>query len=225
MRETLKKPPRLTSDTLRIIPLGGLGDVGRNMTSFELNGELLLVDCGVLFPDEDHPGVDLILPGLHLVADRLDEVQALVLTHGHEDHIGAVPYLLRRRPDLPILASRLTLALVREKLREHRLRDVDLRVVAEGDRVKVGGFDLEFLAVNHSIPDALAVVIRSAAGTVLHTGDFKMDQLPLDHRLTDLRGFARLGEEGLDLFMVDSTNAETPGFTPHEIDIEPAMGR
>ncbi|MEA4944328.1 MAG: ribonuclease J [Propionicimonas sp.] len=225
MRETLKKPPRLTSDTLRIIPLGGLGDVGRNMTSFELNGELLLVDCGVLFPDEDHPGVDLILPGLHLVADRLDEVQALVLTHGHEDHIGAVPYLLRRRPDLPILASRLTLALVREKLREHRLRDVDLRVVAEGDRVKVGGFDLEFLAVNHSIPDALAVVIRSAAGTVLHTGDFKMDQLPLDHRLTDLRGFARLGEEGLDLFMVDSTNAETPGFTPHEIDIEPAMER
>ncbi|MEA5054085.1 MAG: ribonuclease J, partial [Propionicimonas sp.] len=225
MRETLKKPPRLTSDTLRIIPLGGLGDVGRNMTSFELNGELLLVDCGVLFPDEDHPGVDLILPGLHLVADRLDEVQALVLTHGHEDHIGAVPYLLRRRPDLPILASRLTLALVREKLREHRLRDVDLRVVAEGDRVKVGGFDLEFLAVNHSIPDALAVVIRSVAGTVLHTGDFKMDQLPLDHRLTDLRGFARLGEEGLDLFMVDSTNAETPGFTPHEIDIEPAMER
>ncbi|MGC3954111.1 MAG: ribonuclease J [Propionicimonas sp.] len=225
MRETLKTPPALRPDTLRIIPLGGLGDIGRNMTSFELNGELLLVDCGVLFPSEEHPGVDLILPGLHLVADRLSDVRALVLTHGHEDHIGAVPYLLRRRPDLPIYGSRLTLALVREKLREHRLRDVDLRVVAEGEKVKAGGFSLEFLAVNHSIPDALAVVIRTVAGTVLHTGDFKMDQLPLDGRLTDLPGFARLGEEGLDLFMPDSTNAETPGFTPHEIDIEPAMER
>ncbi len=225
MRETLKTPPDLRPDTLRIIPLGGLGDIGRNMTSFELNGQLLLVDCGVLFPSEEHPGVDLILPGLHLVADRLADISALVLTHGHEDHIGAVPYLLRRRPDIPIYGSRLTLALVREKLREHRLRDVDLRVVAEGERVAVGGFDLEFLAVNHSIPDALAVILRSVAGTVLHTGDFKMDQLPLDGRLTDLHGFARLGEEGLDLFMVDSTNAETPGFTPSEIDIEPAMER
>jgi len=225
VRETLKTPPALRPDTLRIIPLGGLGDVGRNMATFELNGELLLVDCGVLFPSEEHPGVDLILPGLHLVADRLKDVRALVLTHGHEDHIGAVPYLLRRRPDLPVYGSRLTLALVREKLREHRLRDVDLRVVAEGEKVSAGGFSLEFLAVNHSIPDALAVVIRSVAGTVLHTGDFKMDQLPLDGRLTDLPGFARLGEEGLDLFMPDSTNAETPGFTPHEIDIEPAMER
>ncbi len=225
MRETLKTPPDLRPDTLRIVPLGGLGDIGRNMTSFELNGELLLIDCGVLFPSEEHPGVDLILPGLHLVADRLADIRALVLTHGHEDHIGAVPYLLRRRPDIPVYGSRLTLALVREKLREHRLRDADLRVVAEGERVSVGGFDLEFLAVNHSIPDALAVILRSVAGTVLHTGDFKMDQLPLDGRLTDLRGFARLGEEGLDLFMPDSTNAETPGFTPAEIDIEPALER
>ncbi|MGC4153142.1 MAG: ribonuclease J [Propionicimonas sp.] len=225
MRETLKTPPALRPDTLRITPLGGLGDVGRNMASFELNGELLLVDCGVLFPSEEHPGVDLILPGLHLVTDRLRDVRALVLTHGHEDHIGAVPYLLRQRPDIPVYGSRLTLALVRAKLREHRLRDVDLRMVAEGEKVHAGGFSLEFLAVNHSIPDALAVVIRTVAGTVLHTGDFKMDQLPLDGRLTDLPGFARLGEEGLDLFMPDSTNAETPGFTPHEIDIEPAMER
>ena len=221
----LKTPPTLAPDTLRIIPMGGLGDVGRNMTSFELNGQLLLVDCGVLFPSEDHPGVDLILPGLHLLDGRLDDVQALVLTHGHEDHIGAVPYLLRRRPGIPVLGSRLTLALVREKLREHRIRDVDLRVVAEGSRTTIGAFDLEFLAVNHSIPDALAVAIRTAGGTVLHTGDFKMDQLPLDGRLTDLRGFARLGEEGVDLFMADSTNAETPGFTTHERDIEPAMER
>lgn len=225
MRETLKTPPKLARDTLRIIPLGGLGDVGRNMTSFELNGERLFVDCGVLFPSEDQPGVDLILPGLHLVEDHLDSVLALVLTHGHEDHIGAVPYLLRRRPDIPVLGSKLTLALVREKLREHRLRNTELREVAEGDRLDIGGFNLEFLAVNHSIPDALAVVIRSVAGSVLHTGDFKMDQLPLDGRLTDLRGFARIGTEGLDLFMPDSTNAETPGFTTHERDLEPAIER
>jgi len=221
----LKTPPPIAADTLRVTPLGGLGDVGRNMTSFEINGELLFVDCGVLFPSEDQPGVDLILPGLHLVEDRLDEAVALVLTHGHEDHIGAVPYLLRRRNDIPVLGSKLTLALVREKLREHRIRNVDLRVVREGDRMKIGQFDLEFLAVNHSIPDALAVIMRTRGGTVLHTGDFKMDQLPMDGRLTDLRGFAKLGEEGLDLFMVDSTNAESPGFTTHERDIEPALER
>ena len=225
VRESLKTPPKLARDTLRVIPLGGLGDVGRNSTSFEMNGQLLLVDCGVLFPSDDHPGVDLILPGLHLLEERMDDIQALVLTHGHEDHIGAVPYLLRSRPDIPVIGSRLTLALVREKLREHRLRDVDLRVVTEGTRIKIGEFDLEFLAVNHSIPDALAIAIRTPAGLVLHTGDFKMDQLPLDRRLTDLRGFARLGEEGVDLFMADSTNAETPGFTTHERDIEPAMER
>ncbi len=225
MREALKTPPALPADTLRIIPLGGLGDVGRNMASFEIDGEILLVDCGVLFPDENHPGVDLILPGLHLLHDRLDDIVGLVLTHGHEDHVGAVPFLLRRRPDIPVYGSKLTLALVREKLKEHRIRHTDLREVAEGSATTVGGFDLEFLAVNHSIPDALAVHISTAAGTVLHTGDFKMDQLPLDGRLTDLRGFARIGERGLDLFMVDSTNAETPGFTTLEKDIQPAMER
>ena len=205
--------------------MGGLGDVGRNMASFEIDGELLLVDCGVLFPEDDHPGVDLILPGFDLIADRLDDIRALVLTHGHEDHIGAVPYLLRQRPDIPIYASRLALALVEEKLREHQIRKHDLRLVHEGDTVTTGPFELEFLAVNHSIPDAMAVAIRTAAGTVLHTGDFKMDQLPLDGRITDLRGFARLGEQGVDLFMVDSTNAEVPGFTTPERDIEPAIQR
>ena len=221
----LKTPPKLAPDTLRVIPLGGLGDVGRNSASFEINNDLMILDCGVLFPDENHPGVDLILPGLHLLHDRLDDIVGLVLTHGHEDHVGAVPFLLRRRPDIPVYGSKLTLALVREKLKEHRIRHTDLREVAEGSATTVGGFDLEFLAVNHSIPDALAVHISTAAGTVLHTGDFKMDQLPLDGRLTDLRGFARIGERGLDLFMVDSTNAETPGFTTLEKDIQPAMER
>ncbi|OYN93543.1 ribonuclease J [Enemella evansiae] len=221
----LRIPPKLKPDTLRVIPLGGLGDVGRNMASLEINGKILLIDCGVLFPDEAHPGVDLILPGIEAIRDRIDDVVGLVLTHGHEDHIGAVPYLLRLRNDIPVFGSRLTLALLREKLKEHRIRNTDLREVEEGSIVTVPEFELEFLAVNHSIPDALAVFLRTAAGTVLHTGDFKMDQLPLDGRLTDLRAFARLGEEGVDLFMVDSTNAEVPGFTTPEKDIQPALQR
>ncbi len=210
---------------LRVIPLGGLGEIGRNMTVFEYADRLLIVDCGVLFPEEHHPGVDLILPDFGPIRDRLDAVEALVLTHGHEDHIGAAPYLLRERGDIPVVGSELTLGLLSSKLREHRLRETVRHVVAEGDRISLGPFDLEFVAVNHSIPDALAVAIRTPAGLVLHTGDFKMDQLPLDGRITDLRAFARLGEEGVDLFMVDSTNAEVPGFTTPERDITPVLDR
>ena len=222
MRELLRTPPKPARDTLRVIPLGGLGDVGRNSTSFEINGQLLMIDCGVLFPSDDHPGVDLILPGLHLIEDRLDDIQALVLTHGHEDHIGAVPYLLRKRPDIPIVGSELTLAFVEAKLKEHRITPYPL-TVREEQVEEFGPFECEFVAVNHSIPDGLAVMIRTDAGNVLHTGDFKMDQLPLDGRITDLRAFARFGEEGVDLFMVDSTNAEVPGFTAHERDIGPVL--
>jgi len=218
----------LPPDALRIIPLGGLGDVGRNMTVFESNGQLLLVDCGVLFPEDSQPGVDLILPGLDYLDDRLGDIVGLVLTHGHEDHIGAVPYLLRRRGDIEIYASRLTLAFLRAKLKEHNLTEAPLHEIAEGDTLRLGWpghteFTCEFLAVNHSIPDALAVAIKTTAGTVLHTGDFKMDQLPVDGRLTDLPGFARLGAQGVDLLMSDSTNAEVPGFTPWERDTGPAL--
>jgi len=208
-----------------VTPLGGLGDVGRNMAVLEFDGKLLLIDCGVLFPEDHHPGVDLILPGFDAIADRLDDVVGLVLTHGHEDHIGAVPYLLRQRSDIPLIGSKLTLALLNEKVREHRIKGTSQRVVADTDRMRLGAFELEFIAVNHSIPDALAVAVRTPAGTILHTGDFKMDQLPLDGRLTDLRAFARLGEEGVDLFMVDSTNAEVQGFTTPERDITPALDR
>jgi ribonuclease J len=211
----LGPPPPLPDGGLRIVALGGLGEVGRNMTVFEYAGRLLIVDCGVLFPDPDTPGVDLILPDFSAIADRLDRVEALVLTHAHEDHIGAVPYLLRRRPDIPLVGSRLTLALVSSKLTEHRITPVTSEVDA-GGRVPFGPFDLEFFAVNHSIPDALAVAIKTGAGVVLHTGDFKMDQLPLDGRLTDLGGFARLGSEGVDLLMSDSTNAEVPGIVTSE---------
>ena len=217
-------PPPLADGTLRIVPLGGLGEIGRNMAVLEIGGRLLIIDCGVLFPEEHQPGVDLILPDFSYLAGRLDDVVAVVLTHGHEDHIGAVPYLLRLRADLPLVGSQLTLALVEAKLKEHRIAPVML-AVKEGQVERLGPFECEFVAVNHSIPDALAVAVRTAAGTVLHTGDFKMDQLPLDGRITDLRAFARLGEAGVDLFMVDSTNAEVPGFTVSEREITPVLDR
>ncbi len=221
----LGPPPPLARNGLRVIPLGGLGEVGRNMAVLEHQGRLLVIDCGVLFPDESQPGVDLILPDFSAIRDRLGDIEAVVLTHGHEDHIGALPYLLRERPDLPLVGSKLTLALLDAKLREHRQTRSPKHQVREGDRLTFGPFDLEFLAVNHSIPDALAVAVRTTAGLLLHTGDFKMDQLPLDNRITDLRAFARLGEEGVDLFLVDSTNAEVPGFTTSEREIGPVLNR
>src|SRR5262245_23828641 len=221
----LSTPAELPAEGLRIVALGGLGEVGRNMTVFEYAGRLLVVDCGVLFPEDQQPGVDLILPDFSPIRDRLDAVEAVVLTHGHEDHIGAVPYLLRERGDISLVGSKLTLALVASKLREHRLRETVQHEVKEGDRITFGPYELEFVAVNHSIPDALAVAIRTGAGMVLHTGDFKMDQLPLDGRITDLRAFARLGEEGVDLFLTDSTNAEVPGFTVSEKNIVSVLDR
>lgn len=215
-------PPALERGTLRVTPLGGLAEIGRNMTVFEYDGKLLVVDCGVLFPEEHQPGVDLILPDFEPIKNRLDDVVGVVLTHGHEDHIGAVPYLLKLKSDIPLIGSKLTLALVEAKLKEHRIKAYTL-TVEEGQEEQVGPFDLEFIAVNHSIPDALAVAIHTDAGTVLATGDFKMDQLPLDGRLTDLRAFASLGEDGVDLFLVDSTNADVPGFTPLERAIGPVL--
>ena len=221
-RKSANSLPALPDGGLRIVPLGGLGEIGRNMTVFEHAGRLLVVDCGVLFPEEHQPGVDLILPDFTWIRDRLDKIDAIVLTHGHEDHIGGVPYLLRERPDIPLVGSRLTLAFITAKLVEHGIKPVTVEV-AEDDRQKLGPFDCEFVAVNHSIPDSLAVAIRTKAGLVLHTGDFKMDQFPLDGRVTDLRAFARLGEEGVDLFLVDSTNAEVPGFTVSEGELAPAI--
>ena len=220
----LSTPPKLVDGGLRIVALGGLTEIGRNMTVFEYKSKLLIVDCGVLFPEDTQPGIDLILPDFSYIRDRLDDVVAIFLTHGHEDHIGAVPYLLRERGDIAIYGSALTLALITAKLKEHRITPLT-REVREGGTEDIGPFTLEFVAVNHSIPDALAVVINTGAGRVLATGDFKMDQLPLDGRITDLRTFARLGEQGVDLFMVDSTNADVPGFTPSEREIMPALNR
>jgi ribonuclease J len=218
----LPTPPPLTDDAFRVVALGGLGDIGRNMTVLEYRGKLLIVDCGVLFPEETQPGVDLILPDFAYIQDRLDDVAAVILTHGHEDHIGAVPYLLRHKQDIPIVGSQLTLAFVESKLKEHRITAYT-PAVKEGMTEKFGEFSVEFIAVNHSIPDALAVAVTTDAGTILITGDFKMDQLPLDGRVTDLNAFARLGDKGVDLFLVDSTNAEVPGFVTSEKDIIPTL--
>ena len=216
-------PGRLPRDGLRVVALGGIGEIGRNMTVFEYApgggaSRLLVVDCGMLLGKTNAPGVDLALPDWSFFRDRLDDIDAVVLTHGHEDHIGALPYLLRERPNIPLIGSRLTLAFISAKLEQHRIKPA-VRLVREGERMSTGPWDLEFFAVNHSIPDALAVAIRTGAGTVLHTGDFKMDQTPLDGRLTDLPGFSRLGDEGVDLLLSDSTNAEVPGFIPSERDV------
>jgi ribonuclease J len=218
----LTPPPPLPAGGLRVVALGGLGEIGRNMTVFEHDGRLLIVDCGVLFPEPDQPGVDLILPDFRYLEGRLDQVEALVLTHAHEDHIGAVPYLLRERANIPLVGSKLTLALTKSKLVEHRITP-EMVEVKEGTTQSFGPFECEFFAVNHSIPDAMAVAIKTSAGVVLHTGDFKMDQLPLDGRLTDLAGFARLGSQGVDLLLADSTNAEVPGIVRSERDIAPVL--
>ncbi|MDT4917938.1 MAG: ribonuclease [Pseudonocardiales bacterium] len=221
-RPALGAPPDLPAGAIRIVALGGIKEIGRNMTMFEYGGRLLIVDCGMLLGKTNSPGVDLTLPDWSAFRSRLDRIDAVVLTHGHEDHIGALPYLLRDRADIPVYGSRLTLALVSSKLEQHRIKGV-LHQVVEGDRQDVGPWGLEFFAVNHSIPDALAVAIRAGGQTLLHTGDFKMDQTPLDGRLTDLPGFARLGDEGVDMLLADSTNAEVGGFLPSEMTVGQAV--
>lgn len=217
-------PPELEAGALRVVAFGGLGEVGRNMTVLEFAGRLLIVDCGVLFPEDAQPGVDLILPDWSSIRDRLDDIEAIVLTHGHEDHIGALPYLLREKGDLVLVGSRLTLAFVDAKMKEHRLKPYTYEV-REGMSEKFGLFTVDFAAVTHSIPDALALRITTPGGTVMHTGDFKMDQLPLDGRITDLNAFARWGDEGVDLLLSDSTNAEVPGFVTSERDLIPSLER
>jgi ribonuclease J len=219
----LSAPPDLPRGGLRIVALGGIKEIGRNMTVFEYRPEkgrsrLLIVDCGMLLGKTNSPGIDITLPDWSHFADRLGDIDAVVLTHGHEDHIGALPYLLRDRKNIPVIGSRLTLALVSAKLEQHHIK-ADLRQVTEGESYDLAPWGLKFFAVNHSIPDALAVAIRVGDQTVLHTGDFKMDQTPLDNRLTDLPGFSRLGDEGVDLLLSDSTNAEVGGFIPSERDV------
>jgi ribonuclease J len=224
METDLAAPGPLAPGGLRVTALGGIGEIGRNMTVFEHLGRLLIIDCGVLFPGHDEPGVDLILPDLRHIEDRLDDIEALVLTHAHEDHIGAIPFLLKLRRDIPVVGSKFTLALVAAKCREHRIKP-EFVEVAEGQRSTHGVFECQYFAVNHSIPDALAIAVHTGAGTVLHTGDIKLDQLPLDGRPTDLPGMSRLGDAGVDLFLCDSTNSEHPGVGPSESEVGPNLHR
>ncbi|MDX1874949.1 ribonuclease J [Mycolicibacterium sp. 120266] len=224
MTAHLAAPGPLAPGALRVTALGGISEIGRNMTVFEHLGRLLIIDCGVLFPGHDEPGVDLILPDLRHIEHRLDDIEALVLTHAHEDHIGAIPHLLKLRADIPVVGSRFTLALVAEKCREHRIKPKFVHV-AEGQRSTHGVFECQYFAVNHSIPDALAIAVHTGAGTVLHTGDIKLDQLPPDGRPTDLPGMSRLGDAGVDLFLCDSTNSEHPGVSPSESEVGPTLHR
>jgi len=204
------------SDSLRIIPLGGLGEVGKNMTVYELGEDILLVDAGLAFPRDEHLGVDLVLPDFSYLDGK--RVRAIVLTHGHEDHVGALPYVLREIEVDAVVATKLTLGLVRSKLEEHGVADAaELREAdPEGAPMEIGGFRLEFIRVAHSIPDCVAIVLETPAGRVVHTGDWKLDHTPVDGLKTDVGRLAEIGNRGVDLMLGDSTNAERPGMTGSE---------
>ena len=204
--------------TCRIVPLGGLGEVGKNMTAYEVDGVIVVVDAGLSFPRDEHLGVDLVLPDFSYLSDRRDQIQAVVLTHGHEDHVGGLPYLLREVGAPRVLATRLTLGLVKSKLDEHGLlRNTELEEVdPEGAPVEVGPFRLEFVRVAHSIPDAVTIVLETPAGRIVHTGDYKFDHTPVDGIRTDVGRLAEIGSRGVDLLLGDSTNAERPGVTQSE---------
>ncbi len=215
------------SPSLRIIPLGGLDAIGKNMTAFECGDDIILVDAGLMFPDDEHVGVDLILPDYTYILENAEKLRGIVITHGHEDHTGALPYLLKdldRR--VPILGTKLTLGMIEGKLEEHRLtKQPELREVHRGGSAKLGCFELEFYTVNHSIPGAMGIFMHTPAGNVLHTGDFKLDQTPIDGELTDFAALARFSAQGVDLFMSDSTNATKHEFTKSEAEVGVTLRR
>ena len=210
------------AEQLKIIPLGGLNEIGKNMTVYEYGGEIIVVDCGMAFPGDDMYGIDCVIPDVSYLVKHKNRIRGMFITHGHEDHIGGVPYLLKLRPDIPLIGSKLTLAFVDAKCKEHHQNPTKVEVAGR-EKLKVGPFDLEFVNVTHSIPDALAVYVKTPAGSLIDTGDIKLDQLPLDHRITDLVEFGKIGEKGVDLLMMDSTNAEVPGFVKPETSIGPAL--
>ncbi|MCQ9676119.1 ribonuclease J [Corynebacterium sp. BF-R-2] len=224
LTKRLPEPPKQQKDALRIYALGGISEIGRNMTVFEYQDELLIIDCGVLFPSSGEPGVDLILPDFGPIEKKIHKVKALVVTHAHEDHIGAIPWLLKLRPDIPIVASRFTIALIAAKCKEHRQKPKFVEVNEKSD-VNYGPFRCRFWAVNHSVPDALGVMLGTPAGNIIHTGDIKLDQTPLDNRPTDLPALSRYGDEGVDLMLCDSTNANIPGVSASEGDIPATFRR
>lgn len=205
---------------MKIIPLGGLDAIGKNMTCFECGNDLVLDDAGLMFPDDDHPGVDLILPDYTYVLEHADKLRGIIITHGHEDHTGSLPYLLKDLDkQVPIYATKLTLGLIEGKLKEHKIKNAKLCEIKPGQKIKLGCITAEFFSVNHSIPDAVGVFFTSPAGNVLHTGDFKLDQSPIDGVHTDFGALARFAKQGVTLMMSDSTNATNPNFTPSEAEV------
>ena len=219
-RANFSSPKKDPNATLKIIPLGGLDAIGKNMTVFECKGDMILDDAGLMFPDDDHPGIDLILPDYTYVLENADKLRGIVITHGHEDHTGTLPYLLKDLDrTVNIYATKLTLGLIEGKFAEHRVKNAKLIEIKPGDEVKLGCFTVDFFAVNHSIPGAVGLFIQSPAGNVLHTGDFKLDQTPIDGITTDFGALARFSETGVDLMMSDSTNATNPNFTPSEAEV------
>ncbi|MEA2486950.1 MAG: ribonuclease, partial [Actinomycetota bacterium] len=205
----------------RVVFLGGLGEVGRNMFAVQSRGKILIVDAGLSFPTEEMPGVDLVLPDFTWVADRADQCCGIVLTHGHEDHVGALTWLLQKI-DVPVYGTPLTLGMARKRMSEFGISSDMVQVAAPGQKT-IGPFECRFLSVSHSIPDTMAVVVDTTDGRIVYTSDFKLDESPIDGRLTDLAGFAELGREGVDLLLSDSTNAERPGRTPSEAIIGPVL--
>ncbi|MDO4291149.1 MAG: ribonuclease J [Eggerthellaceae bacterium] len=219
-RRTFASAKKDANARLEIVPLGGLDAIGKNMTAFMCNGDMLLDDAGLMFPDDDHPGIDLILPDYTYVLENADKLRGIVITHGHEDHTGTLPYLLKDLDrTVPIYATKLTLGLIEGKFAEHRIKNAKLIEIKPGDQVKLGCMTVDFFAVNHSIPGAVGLFIQSPAGNVLHTGDFKLDQTPIDGVHTDYAALARFGEMGVDLMMSDSTNATNPNFTASEAEV------
>jgi ribonuclease J len=204
---------------LQVVPLGGLGEIGKNMTAVRQASGIILVDAGMSFPDEEMPGIDLVLPDFTYLREHANELKGIVLTHGHEDHVGALPYLLREF-NVPVYATKLTLGLVRSKLQEFGIKKGDLREIKAGDKQNLGGYGLEFINVNHSIPDAVAIAIRTNAGLILFSGDFKVDLTPIEGEPIDLGRLAELGKEGVLAYFGDSTNAERPGYVPSEKTVE-----
>ena len=210
------KMPDKKQSPIKIAFLGGLNEVGKNITLFEYEDDMILVDCGLAFPDEDMPGIDLVIPDFTYVEKNADKIKGICITHGHEDHIGSLSYLLRK-VNVPVYSTRLTNGLIEGKLREHGLLDsAKLNVVSPGKKVQLGKFEVEFIHVNHSIPDAVGLAIKCDGGTIVHTGDFKIDTTPIDGDVIDIARFAELGKQGVLCMMADSTNAERPGFTESE---------
>lgn len=200
---------------VQIIPLGGLGEIGKNMTVFRYGDDIILIDAGLMFPEDDMLGIDLVIPDITYLLENRDKVKAIFLTHGHEDHIGALPYVLKQI-DVPVYGTALTLGILQGRLRENGVSDENLITIKPGDKIGVGAFNLEFIRVNHSIPDAVAIVIKTPIGTIIHTGDFKFDQTPVDGQVTQFNKFAEFGDAGVLALLADSTNAERPGFTQSE---------